>query len=152
MYRYSQSPSLLSLVVIVQDPSRSFPWFISCTFSIVHSYIEKSNGFSCNKVHGSQYCGSRHMCCVLHGENVLNCWQMEKKKKMLCIFICEVTIFHILEIIFFRKEVTDTFKHCCDQVILQPCKMNYVKPQILYSIFLHAKQRILQAPKFHWKF
>ena len=42
--------------------------------------------------------------------------------------------------------------HCCDQVILQPCKMNYVKPQILYSIFLHAKQRILQAPKFHWKF
>ena len=42
--------------------------------------------------------------------------------------------------------------HCCGQVISQPCKMNYVKPQILYSILLHAKHRILQAQKFHWKF
>ena len=45
-----------------------------------------------------------------------------------------------------------TSLHCCGQVILQPCKMNCVKPQILYSIFLYAKHRILQAPKFHWKF
>ena len=87
MYRYSQSPSLLSLVVIVQDPSRSFPWFISCTFGIVHSYIKKSNGFSCNKVHGSQYCSSHHMCCVLYGENVLNCWQMEKKEDALYLYM-----------------------------------------------------------------
>ena len=41
--------------------------------------------------------------------------------------------------------------HCCGQVILQPCKMNYVKLQILYSIFLHAKHRILQTQKFYWK-
>jgi hypothetical protein len=42
--------------------------------------------------------------------------------------------------------------HCCGQVILLPCKMNYVKLQILYNIFLYAKYRILQAPKFYWKF
>jgi len=34
--------------------------------------------------------------------------------------------------------------HCCGQVILQACKMNYVKLQILYGIFLYAKHRILQ--------
>jgi hypothetical protein len=56
------------------------------------------------------------------------------------------------EVVESKKWKCQRITHCCDKVILQPCKMNYVKPQILYSIFLHAKQRILQAPKFHWKF
>ena len=30
-------------------------------------------------------------------------------------------------------------RHCCGQVILQPCKMDCVKLQILESIFSHAK-------------
>jgi len=50
------------------------------------------------------------------------------------------------------QQVINGFNHCCGQVILQPCKMNYVRLQILYNIFLNAKHRILQAPKFYWKF